>query len=178
MFWPDELVTTRLRTGVICFSKTSLRPKSPNLQSPEESSRNELGEEAKSQEPRCLSPIRWIVSGETKALREEQLSKMTEDSLRPFASLESALEFMVLLENVLAENTEKLEQMRKEAGSKRYGSGVQLALYKVSQLSSHVSKSRRLLNDLALIRAVLVGEQVPHLHALQSMVQQPNARVQ
>lgn len=63
---------------------------------------------------------------------------------------------MVLLEGVIVEATKELEETLEEATTERYGNGVRLALYKINQLSSHVAKSRRILNDLGLIRSVLV----------------------
>lgn len=82
---------------------------------------------------------------------------MRDQELRPFDSLESALEFMVLLESVIGDVSGELREALEKATSERYGNGVQLALYKVHQLTSHVQKSRRILNDLMLIRGVLVG---------------------
>ncbi len=82
---------------------------------------------------------------------------MQNQALRPFDSIESALEFMVLLESVIEDVSGELRETLEKATSERYGNGVQLALYKVHQLTSHVQKSRRILNDLMLIRGVLVG---------------------
>ena len=77
---------------------------------------------------------------------------------KPFESIESALEYMVLLEGVIAETSAELQHIAEKATTERYGNGVRLALYKVNQLSFHVQKSRRILNDLTLIRSVLEGE--------------------
>ncbi|MDQ2712345.1 MAG: hypothetical protein M3Y24_08985 [Acidobacteriota bacterium] len=65
---------------------------------------------------------------------------------------------MVLLEGVINETSKQLEETLEEATHERYGNGVRLALFKINQLSSHVGKSRRILNDLTLIRSVLVGD--------------------
>ena len=83
---------------------------------------------------------------------------MPDDIRRPFDSIESALEFMVLLESVISETTKQLEETLEDATTERYGNGIRLALFKINQLSTHVGKSRRILNDLALIRGVLIGD--------------------
>ena len=83
---------------------------------------------------------------------------MRNQLVRPFDSIGSSLEFMVLLEGVIAEATKELEDTLEQATTERYGNGVRLALYKINQLSSHVGKSRRILNDLGLIRGVLIGD--------------------
>jgi hypothetical protein len=77
---------------------------------------------------------------------------------RPFESIESALEFMALLERELTEASGELRELAKEDGGERFGEALTLALYKMHQLSVQVQKSRRLLNDLSLIRNVLMGE--------------------
>ena len=87
---------------------------------------------------------------------------MRNQLVRPFDSIGSSLEFMVLLEGVIAEATKELEDTLEQATTERYGNGVRLALYKINQLSSHVGKSRRILNDLGLIRGVLIGDERGH----------------
>ena len=44
------------------------------------------------------------------------------------------------------------------AGNRRQAEALNLALYKMHQLSFHTQKSRRILNDLRLIRTVFVGD--------------------
>jgi hypothetical protein len=83
---------------------------------------------------------------------------MRSDVVRPFESIESALEFMVLLEDVIAEASDELQAMLEQSTTERYSNGLNLALYKVHQLSFHVQKSRRILNDLTLVRRVLVSD--------------------
>jgi hypothetical protein len=82
---------------------------------------------------------------------------MLDEDLRPFDSIESALDFIILLESVIGEVIRELDMRRAASGSERYSNGLNLALYKLDQLSFHVKKSRRILNDLRLIRTVLVG---------------------
>ena len=81
-----------------------------------------------------------------------------ESSIHPFDSIESALEYMVLLESTIVEVTQELEGGMREAGSERTMEAYSLALYKVRQLLSHTQKSRRILNDLRLIRALMADE--------------------
>ena len=83
---------------------------------------------------------------------------MAQPISRPFESIESALEFMGLLETELVEASGELREMTKEDGGERFGEALNLALYKMHQLSSQVQKSRRLLNDLRMIRNVLVSD--------------------
>ncbi len=89
---------------------------------------------------------------------------MRDKVLHPFETIESALEFMVLLESVIAEVSGELEETAAKASNERYGNGVRLALYKTKQLSFHVDKSRRILNDLTLIRGVLTSDVQAHAH--------------
>lgn len=86
------------------------------------------------------------------------VADMADPISRPFESIESALEFMGLLETEISEAAGELREIAQEDGGERFGEALNLALYKMHQLSSQVQKSRRLLNDLRLIRNVLVGE--------------------
>lgn len=79
------------------------------------------------------------------------------NNMRPFESIASSLEFMVLLESVIKEASADLRERLPGAEDKRYRDGITLALYKIQQLSDHVQKSRRILNDLSMIRALLMG---------------------
>jgi hypothetical protein len=83
---------------------------------------------------------------------------MAQPISRPFESIESALEFMGLLELELGEASGELREMTKEDGGERFEEALNLALYKMHQLSSQVQKSRRLLNDLRMIRNVLLSD--------------------
>jgi len=88
---------------------------------------------------------------------------MTDELDRPFDSIESAQEFMALLQDSIAEAVEdvcrKLEKTPVE--ERRRAEALQLAQYKLGQLTSHVQKSRRILNDLRIIRKLLVNEYSP-----------------
>ena len=60
------------------------------------------------------------------------------------------------MHSVATEAAEDLRRKLEQDGTERYRSGLNLALYKVTQLNFHLEKSRRLLNDLVRIRAVLL----------------------
>ena len=77
---------------------------------------------------------------------------------RPFESIESTLEFITLLEEEIAGASAELHELLDGASHRRQAEALNLALYKMHQLSFHTQKSRRILNDLRLIRSVLVGD--------------------
>ena len=84
---------------------------------------------------------------------------MSDASEQPFHSIESAHEFMVVLESVIAEAQGELQAMLDDANhanDERRCEALRLALFKISQLDTHTRKSRRILNDLGLIRTLLV----------------------
>ncbi len=66
---------------------------------------------------------------------------------------------MVVLENVIADAQGELRAMLDDANTasdERRSEALRLALFKISQLEAHTHKSRRILNDLGLIRSLLV----------------------
>ena len=79
----------------------------------------------------------------------------------PFESIESAREFVELLaesiQEALREVREHLEEA-KAANDQRRVEALTLTIYKMEQLASHTSKSRRVLNDLRSLRRLLFGE--------------------
>jgi hypothetical protein len=85
--------------------------------------------------------------------------EMAEAAEHPFHSIESAYEFMLILENVITETQGELQTMLGDASTasdERRTEALRLALFKISQLETHTHKSRRILNDLGLIRSLLV----------------------
>lgn len=82
------------------------------------------------------------------------------DELTPFDSIESAQEFMALLQDTIAEAVRDVQHDldSNPAEQDRRAQALQLALYKLGQLSSQVQKSRRTLNDLRTIRNLLLNE--------------------
>lgn len=83
---------------------------------------------------------------------------------QPFDSIESTQEFMLLLASSIEEALRELESDRCEAvamSESRRVEALDLALYKLKLLDTHVHKSRRILNDLRAIRRLLaVGQAV------------------
>lgn len=88
---------------------------------------------------------------------------MTDDLDRPFDSIESAQEFMALLHDSIGEALEDVcgKLQATPSDEQRRAQALQLAQYKLGQLSTHVQKSRRILNDLRIIRKLLVNEYAP-----------------
>ncbi|MGB6943202.1 MAG: hypothetical protein WBE37_12445 [Bryobacteraceae bacterium] len=84
---------------------------------------------------------------------------MADAAEEPFDSIASAHEFMVVLENVITDAKSELATLLEDANSandERRMEALRLALFKISQLETHTGKSRRILNDLGLIRSLLV----------------------
>ena len=79
---------------------------------------------------------------------------------RPFDSIESAHEFVVLLgeqvETARKETQAHADQAREE-GNQRRVEALAVALLKMNQLT-HMQKSRRILNDLRTLRRLLFQE--------------------
>jgi len=86
---------------------------------------------------------------------------MSNESARPFDSIESAHEFVALLEEsiegAVLEVKDHIQTARTEQDQRR-AEALTLAIYKMSQLSSYMHKSRRILNDLRTIRRLLFHE--------------------
>jgi hypothetical protein len=81
---------------------------------------------------------------------------IADDAVQPFETIESAHEFMVVLESVIAEAQGELQALLADASDERRTEAIRLALFKISQLEAHTRKSRRILNDLGLVRSLLV----------------------
>ena len=83
------------------------------------------------------------------------------DEARPFATIESSLEFMHLLRTAITETVADVQQDIADAqtgSDQRRTEALQLVDYKLQQLSLHVGKSERLLRDLARLRSLILGE--------------------
>jgi hypothetical protein len=78
---------------------------------------------------------------------------------KPFATIESSLEFLHLLRRAITETVADVEQDLTEArngSDQRYREALQLVQYKLSQLSMHVHKSEKLLTDLRRLRRAML----------------------
>jgi hypothetical protein len=83
------------------------------------------------------------------------------DPIHPFGTIESAQEFMELLEDSSREALSDVERdlaAATEAGEDRRIEALSLAVYKINKLADHVHKSGRILNDLRSLRRLLYGE--------------------
>ena len=80
---------------------------------------------------------------------------------RPFESIESAHEFILLLEDSIREAEEDVTNYLAQANqdhNDRQARALNLALFKLTQLATQMHKSRRALNDLRTIRRLLFNE--------------------
>jgi hypothetical protein len=81
----------------------------------------------------------------------------------PFDSIESAQDFLnVLAETILVEikDINRDHKIAVQDDAIQRAQALSLALYKLKTLSSHVQKSRRILNDLRMLRERLGVERV------------------
>jgi hypothetical protein len=86
---------------------------------------------------------------------------MTSGRENPFESIESAREFITMLSEVIAEaKLEVEEHIQQESGSDatRSRDALRIAHYNLVKLETHVSSSRRILNDLRSLRRLLFSE--------------------
>lgn len=78
---------------------------------------------------------------------------------QPFDTLESTQEFMALLQQSISDALGDLEQdllsTQARAGRSRRAQALELALFKLKQLRSHVFTTERLLKDLRTLRGLL-----------------------
>jgi hypothetical protein len=87
---------------------------------------------------------------------------VTGDNLdQPFSSIESAIEFMrVLAETILEAQTDlnHEHQLAVSEGQERRARGIALAQFKLKSLTANVHRSRRALNDLRMLRRLILDE--------------------
>jgi hypothetical protein len=76
-----------------------------------------------------------------------------------FESLESAHDFVTLLAETVAETKRELEcDLQRESTSSRRLDALRLAAYNIEKLEIHLNRSRRILNDLRILRRLLFEE--------------------
>jgi hypothetical protein len=83
---------------------------------------------------------------------------------QPFDSIESAIDFMnVLAETVLdaKRDLHRDHELAVRDGQQRRAQALELAQFKLKVLNCYVFKSRRALNDLRIIRRLLLNERLP-----------------
>ena len=82
---------------------------------------------------------------------------------RPFDSIESAQCFMDVLAETIMEAMKDLNrdlQVAVRENQTRRIRAVELAMFKLKTLNCHVHKSRRVLNDLRMIRRLILNERL------------------
>lgn len=82
---------------------------------------------------------------------------------QPFDSIESAQEFLNVLAATILDVTKELSCARAEAateGASRRVQALELATFKLKVLGCHVHKSRRALNDLRILRRLILNERL------------------
>ena len=82
----------------------------------------------------------------------------------PFDNLDSAHEYLRLLAIQVSEVSEEIRQeiaAGESAGAERRVDALRLVAYKLQQLNENVTASRSILNDLRMLRRVLIGETQP-----------------
>ncbi len=79
----------------------------------------------------------------------------------PFDSVESAQQFLELLGEAVEEARGEIESQIAEAaaeGAERRKQALQLISYNLAKLATHLTASRRILNDLRSLRRLLLEE--------------------
>lgn len=95
-----------------------------------------------------------------------------EDLERPFESIESAQDYMNILADTILEVTSELQRDRDYAlrdGEQRRAQAVDLAIFKLKMLNCYVFKSRRALNDLRILRRLILNERASVESVMASM---------
>ena len=83
------------------------------------------------------------------------------DDFSPFASLESAQEYVSLLGTVVDDTQNEIQQeidLAAQEHAKRRQEALFLVNYKLTRLRHQVAATSRLLNDLRSLRRLLLGE--------------------
>ena len=82
---------------------------------------------------------------------------------QPFESIESAHDYMDILATTTLEVMGELKRDRDQAlreGELRRAQGIELAMFKLKMLGCYVYKSRRMLNDLRILRRLILNERL------------------
>jgi len=86
-----------------------------------------------------------------------------EEIERPFESIESAHDYMDILATTTLEVLAELKRDRDQAlrdGEERRAQAIDLAIFKLKMLGCYVYKSRRMLNDLRILRRLILNERL------------------
>jgi hypothetical protein len=82
---------------------------------------------------------------------------------QPFDSIESAHDYMNILAATTLDVMKELRRDRDQAlrdGELRRAQAIDLAMFKLKMLSCYVFKSRRMLNDLRILRRLILNERL------------------
>jgi hypothetical protein len=82
---------------------------------------------------------------------------------QPFESIESAHDYLNILAATTLEAMNELRRDRDEAlraGDLRRAKAIDLAMFKLKMLGCYVFKSRRMLNDLRILRRLILNERL------------------
>jgi hypothetical protein len=91
---------------------------------------------------------------------------------RPFDSIESAQAFMEILAETILEVMKDLNRERQIAlqeGQARRTQAIELASFKLKTLTCYIHKSRRALNDLRILRRLILNERMTVEHAMANL---------
>jgi hypothetical protein len=96
---------------------------------------------------------------------------LTDGIDRPFNSIESAQAFMDVLAETIVEVMKDLKDHHQAAvkdHQQRRAQAVELALFKLKTMNWYVHKTRRALNDLRILRRLILNERTRVEHYVQS----------
>jgi hypothetical protein len=82
---------------------------------------------------------------------------------QPFDSIESAQDFMSVLAVTILDEMKDLKRdygLALRDGQERRGRALELAIFKLKTLSCYIQKSRRTLNDLRMLRRLILNERL------------------
>lgn len=91
---------------------------------------------------------------------------------RPFDSIESAQDYMNVLAETIMEAMKDLHdyhQLAVQDGEERRQRAIELAQFKLKMLNCYIYKSRRALNDLRMIRRLILNERLTVEQVLAAM---------
>jgi hypothetical protein len=97
---------------------------------------------------------------------------MSDQIEQPFDYIESAHEFMNVLAFTALDVIKDLSRDREQAlrdGDQRRAQAIDLAIFKLKTLGCYVHKSRRTLNDLRIIRRLILNERLTVQAAIATM---------
>ena len=79
----------------------------------------------------------------------------------PFETIESAQDFMRVLHETVLDSMKDLNrdyQFALQDSQLRRAQALELAMFKLKMLTCHIHKSRRMLNDLRILRRLILNE--------------------